>query len=103
MEKRVSSLETRVDAVERQNEKTDASLQRMWERMDQHRDAQVRTQTLVEEVGKDVTEVRLQITKLADAQNESRQAASGKWEEFFGKGFWLVVGAVIAVAAAQYK
>ncbi|GIM45241.1 hypothetical protein DNHGIG_07900 [Collibacillus ludicampi] len=103
MDQRVLRLEDRVESMERNFEKMDANLQALREQINQHREGQVRTQTLVEVVGKDVSELKVQIAKNTEAQqtilqalNEHKQSSTGKWERFWNKAFWGLAGALVS-------
>lgn len=108
IEARVDKLEYRADKTDEHLNKMDDGHQRIWQRLDAHRDMQVETKAKLEEVGKDVTELNIQMGKLVDSQNNFiasfnkelfsiRTSASSKWEQFFSKGFWLLIGAVISL------
>jgi chromosome segregation ATPase len=105
IDERVSALETRMAAMEKRFDKVDNNLTRIWERIDQHREGQVRTQTLVEVVDKNVSELKVQIAKNTDTQNEilqrlndQKHAETSRWEKLWERGFWAVVGSIATIA-----
>lgn len=108
LDARVGQLEYRADKTDERMNKMDENHNRIWERLDMHRDVQIETKTKVEEVGKDVNTLNTQMVKLVDSQNMFIQTindkiakqsltSTSKWEQFFSKGFWLLIGAVISL------
>lgn len=101
------SVDRRFDEISKRMDKQDTNLQRIWERLDMHRDGQVKTQTLVEVGNRDISELKVQMSENAKTQTEILQAlgaqaaeseskAASKWEGFYSKAFWVIVTAVIA-------
>lgn len=113
-EVRMEKLEYLVEDTRKRLNKIDDNHHRIWERLDMHRDAQVETKAKLEEVGKDVNDLEVQLVKLVDAQqnfiasfneklvNLGTQTAN-KWEQFFSKAFWLLAGAFLAVIFAKFR
>jgi len=106
------SADRRFDEIGRRMDKQDTNLQRIWERLDLHRDGQVKTQTLVEVGNRDVAELKVQMAQNATTQQDILQTLSaqnvtslkrsteqdahsaGKWENFYSKAFWIIVTGV---------
>lgn len=95
IEGRVSKVETRLDVHEKRLDKVDETMQRISERMDQQRDGQVRTQTLVEVGNKDVSDLKIHVNKILEKVNESNSDGASRWEKFYSKAFYGVIGAIV--------
>lgn len=94
MDVKIVQLEQRMEAVEKRFDKLEANLQRIWERIDQHREGQIETKTMVENIVRELTQLRIEVAALADAQGS-------KWEMFWSKSAWFAGGLLVAIVLTQ--
>jgi chromosome segregation ATPase len=62
----VEALKTRMDQNDKRFDKIDLNIEKIWEKIDAHRESSIKTQTLVERLGKDLTESRMDNKSLFD-------------------------------------
>jgi len=96
------SADRRFDEIGRRMDKQDLNLQRIWERLDLHRDGQVKTQTLVEVGNRDVAELKASFNTFRASQEKEELAAKGRrpsWiQVIFAAGAMLIGAASLVVA-----
>lgn len=111
-EKRVSDLESwakgteqRMDEIGRRMDKQDANLQRIWERLDEHRDGQIKTQTLVEVGNRDTAELKTAFQAFREVQEHRRaqedmaaKARRPSWIQVIITGGSLLVAVISLIA-----
>lgn len=91
LDSRVTKLETKVDEHAMLLQDLRRTVEKIDDRTDKQEREQVRTQTMLEGVQRDVSNVNVNVSKLTDVM----QRNNGKWEGFYQKAFWGVLGAVI--------
>lgn len=82
-------IEQKMLSFEKFVEKQEENNKRMWERIDKQSQEMVRLQVLMENVGKTLDEVKVALTSFGKDQT----IQSSKWEQFYSKSFWVLVGA----------
>jgi hypothetical protein len=95
----VSKVETRLDEHDRRLEKNDDTAQRIQQQMGEQRDNQVRTQTLLEVMQKQLNDVVLTISKVLDLVNGHQQDAAKTSSRNWEKAFWFVMTSVGSIVA----
>jgi uncharacterized coiled-coil protein SlyX len=104
----VEALKVRLDENDRRFDKIDMNIQRMWEKIDSHREESIKTQTMVERLGKDLTESRMdnrtlfermneKLDKLSSKFTESETKHISKWEGIWAKVAWALIGILGAI------
>lgn len=88
----IQLIEQRIEAIEKFIDKQEANNKRVWERIDKQSQDMVRLQVLMEGIGKTLDEVKIVLTTLGKDQNKQ----ISKWEAFYQKAFWVVVGAAFS-------
>lgn len=110
----LNPIEHRVNALEHNFTSMERQLQKIDERTRNHELEQVRTQTLLECVQRDVSTINVTVSKLADAQTATLSAIAnsniqqaqqevkivGSWEKFYSKSFWAIAGGIILYAGS---
>jgi chromosome segregation ATPase len=94
LDNRVTKLETRVDEHDAILKDLRRTVEKIDDRTDKQEREQVRTQTMLENVQREMSNLSVNVAKLTDVL----QRDNGKWEHFYAKSFYGVIGAVITFA-----
>jgi chromosome segregation ATPase len=91
LDNRVTKLETRVDEHDVILKDLRRTVEKIDDRTDKQEREQVRTQTMLENVQREMSSINLNVAKLTD----TLQRSNGKWESFYAKAFYGVIGAIV--------
>lgn len=119
----VEALKMRVDSIEKQNEKQftkiENSLDKVWTKIDEYRNGQIVTQTIVESIRKDMNDGRIENAKVFDklndkldglksdmnkadiqrvqAESKNNDKNQSEWKNFFKKLAYGAGGLLVAI------
>ena len=101
LERRADTTDQRLDEHGRRLDKYDDNMQRVWERLDTHRDVQIKTQTLVEVGNQQTADLRTSFEAFKQSQEKRRledenatKARAPKWAQVVVTGGALLISLI---------
>ncbi|NDI35735.1 hypothetical protein [Chengkuizengella sediminis] len=112
--KEIEVLKTRMEGVDKRFDTMDRNIEEMWLKIDLNREGQIKTQTVLEEIRKDITSMGLNIAKInyqmtKDSKKmfekitDHNNHSNVKWEQFLLKSAWLLMGMVLSIIMLLIK
>ncbi|NBI28131.1 hypothetical protein [Chengkuizengella marina] len=106
--KEIEILKTRMEGVDKRFETVDRNMEEMWLKIDLNREGQIKTQTVLEEIRKDITSMGINIAKInyqmtKDSKkmfekiSDHNHHTNIKWEQFLVRSAWILTGMILSI------
>ncbi|MFS1511552.1 hypothetical protein VQL36_03810 [Chengkuizengella sp. SCS-71B] len=109
--KEIEVLKTRMEGVDKRFDTMDRNLEEMWLKIDLNREGQIKTQTVLEEIRKDITSMGLNIAKINYQMTKDSKKmfekitdhSNVRREQSLLKSAWLLMGMVLSIIMLLIK
>ncbi len=95
IEHRVTRLESEMQEVRHTLSELKSSISKIDDNTDKQGREQVRTQVIIEGVQKELTNINSTLNKIIDSLATTSQNVGNRWEKFYSKAFWGILGSLI--------